>query len=161
MRSRVIKSCRGFTLMELLFIVVIMSIAMAIVMPSLVRSIRGHRLRTASHTLVTVARYARSMAVLKQSALSITFNLDTGQIDLISTNTSLPRFTRVVKGVSLEYVDIENDKRYTEGVCTVPYWRNGTCRPFSVRISDEHGNHMVVKVDALSGVRAIEYGKNE
>lgn len=149
----------SFTLIELLLVIALIGITTAIAIPFLVQSIRGHRLRTAARTTVTVARYARSMAVLKQSDLSITFNLDNGHIDLISSNTTLPSFSRVVKGVTLAYVDIQgHDSPYTEGTCTVPYYRNGICTPFSVKILDPNGNYVIVKVDALSSIRTIEYG---
>ena len=150
---------RAFTLVELLLVVVIVAITAAVAMPSLVESIRWHRLRAASHTLVTIARYSRSMAILKQCNLSISFNLDTGQIDMISSNASLPRFTRVVEGVTLESVEMDGGNSFTAGACAVPYSRNGTCRPFAVKIRDNNGNYILVKVDALSSCKTLESGK--
>lgn len=146
---------RGFTLIELLLVIIVISIALGVAMPHFVHSIRGHRLRTASRALVTVARFARSMAILKQSDLTIVFNLDTGQVDLVSTNTALPRFTRVVEGVALEYVEIGDKHRYTEGTCTVAYRRSGVCNPFTVKIRNPRGEYVIVKVDNLSSVRTI------
>ncbi|MBU4247325.1 MAG: hypothetical protein KKE37_02900 [Verrucomicrobia bacterium] len=145
--------------MELLLVVVIVGITAGVTMPSLVESIRWHRVRTASRTLVTVARYSRSMAILKQCDLALSFNLDTGQVDMIASNTTLPRFTRILDGVALEYVEVEGGNPVTEGACTVPYRRNGTCRPFAVKVRDSHGNFILVKVDALSSVRTLESGK--
>ena len=149
----------SFTLIELLLVIVLVCITLGIAMPSFVRSIRSNRLHTAARTLVTVARYARSMTLLKQTSLSVKFNVDTGQIDLVSTNTAVPRFTRVVKGVCLAYVDIEgSDAPYTEGTCTVPYSRNGICKPFSAKIMDTFGNYVIVKIDALSSAKTMEFG---
>ena len=146
-------------MIELLLIIVIMGIALGIAMPSFVRSIQGQRLRTAARTMVTVARYARSMAVLKQTDLTLSFNLATGQIDLTSTNVSLPRFTRVIEGVSVDYVEVEGKKDQANGgISTIEFKRNGVSRPFSVKIHDSHGSYVIVKVDALAGVRATEYG---
>jgi Tfp pilus assembly protein FimT len=148
-------------MIELLLVIVIIGIALGVTMPSLVRSIQGQRLKTAARTFVTVARYARSMAVLKQTDLTLSFNFATGQIDLTSTNVTLPRFTRMIEGVSVASVKIENQDETSEGSCTVTFKRNGICQPFTVRIIDRHGNHAVVKVDALAGVKATEYGENE
>ena len=149
---------RGFTMIELLLVVVIIGIAIGVTMPSLVRSIRGQRLKSAARTMVTVARYARSMAVLKQTDLTLSFNFATGQIDLTSTNVSLPRFTRMIEGVNITSVKVEGRDDVTEGFCTVNFKRNGICQPFTVKIIDRHGNYVVVKVDALAGVRTTEYG---
>jgi prepilin-type N-terminal cleavage/methylation domain-containing protein len=150
---------RGFTLLELLLVVVVIGILLAVVMPSLVESIREQRLRSAARTVVTIARHARSMAILKQCDLSINFNLDTGQVRLASATANLPRSAHVIEGVALEYVEVAGSNRVTEGACTVPYRRNGTCRPFTVKIRDRNGNFIVVKVDALSSVKARESGK--
>ncbi|MFC1461533.1 Tfp pilus assembly protein FimT/FimU [Verrucomicrobiota bacterium] len=159
MENRTLRTRTGFTLIELLLVIVLICVITGIAIPSFVRSVRAHRLATAARTLVTVSRYARSMALLKQSDLVITFNLDTGHIDLVSSNTTLPRFSRVVKGVSLACVDLEGSgSPATEGTCTVPYSRNGVCTPFSVKVVDPLGNYVVVKVDALSSVRTMTHG---
>ncbi len=156
------RSSAAFTLIELLMVLILISIMLGIASPFLLRSIQGHRLTTAARTLTTVARYARSMALLKQSDLAITFNVDTGHIDLVSSNTTLPRFSRMVKGVTLAYVEVDGlDGPTTEGVCTVRYSRTGVCTPFSAKVIDRAGNYVVVKVDALSSVRAIKYGADQ
>ncbi len=151
---------RAFTLVELLLVVVIIGVSLTLALPSMVESMRWHRLRTASRTLVTVARYARSMAILKQSDLSLSFNLDTGQVDMTAAGTTLPRFTRILEGVALDYVELEGADRATEGTVTVPYRRSGVCRPFAVKVRDRHGHHVVIRVDALSSVVARESGRN-
>ena len=145
-------------MIELLLIIVIIGIALGITIPSFVRSIQGQRLKTAARTMATVARYARSMAVLKQTDLTLSFNFANGQIDLTSTNMTLPRFTRMIEGVSVVDVQVEGKEPASEGTCLVTFKRNGICRPFSVKITDNRGSYVVVKVDALAGVKATEYG---
>lgn len=145
-------------MIELLLVIVIIGIAAGIVMPSFVRSIRGQRLKTAARAMVTVARYARSMAVLKQTDLTLSFNLATGQIDLISTNVALPRFTRMIEGVTLAYVKPEGQDEASEGFCEIAFARNGTCRPFEAKIIDQHGNSIIVAIDALASAKALKYG---
>lgn len=149
---------RGFTMIELLLVVVIVGISIGIAMPSMVESIRGQRLKAAARTFVSVARYARSMAVLKQTDLTLSFNLASGQIDLSSTNVSLPRFTRTIEDVTIASVKVEGREDATEGFCSVLFRRNGLCQPFTVKIIDRRGNNVVVKVDALAGVKTQEYG---
>jgi len=135
-----------------------MGIAAAIAMPSFVRSIQGQRLGSAARTLTSAARYARSMAVLKQSDLGLVFNLANGQVDLLSTNAGMPSFSRAVDGVRLQEVAIEGAAPVTEGVCSVPFLRNGVCVPFAVTIADNKGNYVVLKVDALGSVKSKVFG---
>ena len=148
----------AFTLIEVLLVVVVLGIAVAIAVPSFVRSLHGQRLSTAARTLTTVARYARSMAVLKQSDLGLIFNLANGQVDLVSSNTSLPSFSRAVNGVRLQEVTIEGADPVTEGTCSVPFLRNGVCVPFAVTIVDQNGNYVILKVDALGSVKSKVFG---
>lgn len=148
---------RAFTLIELLLVIVLLAIITAIVVPSFVRSIQGQRLSTAARTLATVSRYARSMAVLKQTDLVLTFNLANGQVDLVSSNTSLPSFSRVVQGVRLAEVAIEGAEPVQEGVGKVQFRRNGVCSPFVVTIMDPKGNSVRLSVDALGRVKSKEF----
>lgn len=152
------RSISSFTLIEVLLVIVVMGIAAAIAMPSFVRSIQGQRLSSAARALTTVARYARSMAVLKQSDLALTFNLANGQVDLVSSNTSLPSFSRAVNGVRLQEVTIEGADPVKEGTCSVPFLRNGVCVPFAVTIADHNGNYVILKVDALGSVKSKVFG---
>lgn len=67
----------AFTLIELLLVLAIIGTLVAVTVPSLVRSVKGNRLRTSVRTVISMGRYARSMAVLKQKELALTFDLDT------------------------------------------------------------------------------------
>ena len=62
---------RAFTLIEVLLVVAIIGVVTAVSTPYFVRSIRGNRLRVAARTVVMAGRYARSMAVLRQTELPL------------------------------------------------------------------------------------------
>mgnify|MGYP001239110615 CR=1 FL=1 len=150
------KSQYGFTLIELLVVIIIIGVAFIIIMPNFVHSIRYQKINSAARSTVSVIRYARSIAILKQSDLTLMFNLDTGQVNLNSTNTSIPSFSRSMEGVKLLYIQSENDKPISEGICYIPFKRNGTCKPFSVALGDAYGNTININVDALATVYTKE-----
>lgn len=68
-------STTGFTLVEILLVVSILLILSAISAPYLVKSIRGNRLRAATTAVVQAGRYARSIAILSQKEMVLTFDL--------------------------------------------------------------------------------------
>jgi prepilin-type N-terminal cleavage/methylation domain-containing protein len=73
---------RGFTLVELLLVIAIISIVTAVTIPTMVKSIRGNRLRTAARSVVMAGRYARSMALLTQQEWALRFDLNAGKISV-------------------------------------------------------------------------------
>jgi len=139
---------RGFTLIEIVLILAIIGVVSAITLPNLVKSIRGNRLRTASRSIVMAGRYARSMAVLKQTEMALMFNLDSAKISVGE------ELMRKLDKVSIEYVEIaEEDEKHTKGACSVMYRSNGTCTPYTVKVKDEQGASVTIDVDSLSTAR--------
>ena len=60
------KKNRGFTLVELLIVMVIMALMLGLVAGSLTRSISGSEMRTAARKLAASLRYTRTQAILKK-----------------------------------------------------------------------------------------------
>ena len=78
----------GFTLVEMLLVIVIIGVVSAISVPSFVKSMRGNRLRTSARSVVAEGRDARSMAVMHQRAMAITFNLDEGSFVIAAARSA-------------------------------------------------------------------------
>jgi len=67
---------RGFTLVELMVVLVIIALVMGLVATSMSRSISGAEARTASRKLVSNIRYTRARAIIDKSER--VFQVDTG-----------------------------------------------------------------------------------
>lgn len=140
---------RAFTLVELLMVIAIMAVVTAITIPSFVTSMRGSRLRTSVRTVVKIGRYSRSLAVLKQIPMTVSFDLDSGMVSSEGGDgkDNISRSLDRVKLVSLETI---GEDKCTEGIYKVVYQTNGRCKPYTIVIADQDGTSAKIHVDALA-----------
>ena len=67
----------GFTLIELILVLVIVSIICGISIPYFAGSLRGSKLRTAGRSISSAARYAHFMSIIKQREMLLVINPET------------------------------------------------------------------------------------
>ena len=80
----------GFTLVELLLVLVVISIMTAVTVPQFIRSMRGNRLRTAVRTVAMAGRYSRSMAVMRQRNMLLEFDIENAKLSVYDVTLSIP-----------------------------------------------------------------------
>ena len=75
MTSRIDRS-RGFTLVELLVVIVIIGVMLTMIGPSMTAGSGMARVKTASRGVMQMSKYARTMALLRQTPLELVFTSD-------------------------------------------------------------------------------------
>ena len=72
----------GFTLIELIMVIVILGIVAAVLVPQLNVGTEGAKLVTAARSVVQASRYARAMALLHQAEVEVCVNPASGTVEV-------------------------------------------------------------------------------
>ncbi|RKX36739.1 MAG: hypothetical protein DRP64_18190 [Verrucomicrobia bacterium] len=80
--STSISGKQGFTLIEVILVVVISLILLGVAMPHFAHAYKGTKLRIAARTVGRMTRYARSMAIMRETTMTVVLNHDTMEIFL-------------------------------------------------------------------------------
>lgn len=78
-------SSSGFTLIEVILVVVISLILLGVSLPHFAHAYKGSKLRIASRTVNRMTRYARSMAIMRETTMTVVINHETMEIFLGET----------------------------------------------------------------------------
>ncbi|HUT85120.1 MAG TPA: prepilin-type N-terminal cleavage/methylation domain-containing protein, partial [Thermodesulfobacteriota bacterium] len=73
---------KGFTLIELIIVLVIVSIMAAMVSPTISRSLASLQLKTAARKVAAALRYARTQAIAQAEDYQAVFSFDERQVTI-------------------------------------------------------------------------------
>ena len=145
-------SRRGFTLVEVMLVVLIIGVALTVAVPEMTKSIRGNKLRTAASSIVKAGKYARSMAILSQQPVRLTFHKADGRVE--AGGPPKVNLNRTLEGVLIVNFEAEGAILSSEDeTITVHYQRNGRCTPYSVTLADSKDRTLTVEIAAFAGAK--------
>ena len=88
--TRVVRGTQGFTVTELLLVLVLIGVLSAISMPALKGFAATRRLKASAYSLRSLLTFARDMAITDRTTYLVVMNLDNGQYWLASSETFNP-----------------------------------------------------------------------
>ena len=151
---------RGFTLLELLVVIVIIVSVSAIAYPSLSRGSATLHLQTAGRDTLNTFRYAREKAVTEQTGMQLIF--DKGKQEL----TLLDNLEKTVRSYPLPH-DVKifrmalGDKEILDDTLIVRFLPNGGSERAQVILRSDSGSQLRVINDPLSGGVQMASGRSE
>jgi type II secretion system protein H len=83
---------RGFTLIEILIVVIIAGLMAAIAVPGFTRAMKGAQLRSAARTLSMAHKFARNTAVLRQTPMALLVDTEARAIEVLSLHSRNSKF---------------------------------------------------------------------
>jgi general secretion pathway protein H len=147
----------GFTLIEVMLVVVIILIAAGITVPKFKGSFKSTQMTDATRSTVRIARYARSLAILKQEPCTLRF--ETNRLTLVcGTNSATPEaFRKLPQDITISsFENLADEDRPGRGVRFYPAGMNDG---FKVTLSTD-GRAATVVCNPISGkITVVEEGR--
>jgi len=137
----------GFTLVELIVVLFILSLLAALAAPSFSRTIVSARLRASAAEVRSTFARARSQAVAGATERAVVFDLEKGVygLDNEATRTGFPEPVRL-SGILLA------GERKERGDAVVRFFPDGSAEEAEVYVTSGDGGALRVTVDPLTGI---------
>lgn len=141
---------RGFTLLELVLVLVIICTALAVAAPSLRNWSHGSYVRNAADEFVAVTRYARTQAIATGQMYRL--NLETGEYHLTiqrgeeftPVDSDLGRAT-LAEGYTIELLA---SQQAADKGASIDFFPTGRTQPSKVRITSNQGESLEIECAA-------------
>lgn len=139
----------GFTLLELLVVLVIASLAVSLVGPAFQRILPGLSLEAESRKLEGLLRHARSQAILSGAPVAISQDVDSG--GLLLSYREQPYVLPERFSLTLQAGPGKGESEAPLGVVQIRFYPRGDSSGGSLSLALDEGRSEVVSVDWLSG----------
>ena len=145
---------KGFSLLELIVVLVLLALAAGVVMPSFSRGLRGLQLETSGRDLMTRMRHARSQAIAKQKVFRIILRKDEDEtvpdyyIFADEFEQQIRKFV-LPEGV---FVHTEDDLEFP---VRISFYANGRSSGATFSLKRETGREMRIWVDPITGFSRV------
>jgi len=156
-RRRGFRSQTGFSLLELLVVLMLLALVTAVVAPSLGRSLATAKLKTSSREIAATIRLARSKAVREQQVYLLGFDLEKGEMELSGLNSSYRKSFRLPDGIHLVKASLLETNVEDEAKNPSFYFMpNGNGQSFQVSLRNPQGRVMRVINNNLKGAPVVD-----
>jgi general secretion pathway protein H len=150
---------RGFSLLETIAVLVLLSLSIALLAPSLSRFSKAVELKAAVKKISAILRYCRSEAVNRGQVYQISFDKDLREVRVksIDSANSSPKTYVFPEGINLKEVDVESPE-YDSDFPAIEFYPGGGSNGGTIVLDSQGGAGYKIKVHFLTGSVEIEKG---
>lgn len=136
---------RGYTLLELVVVLVLAGLLMSVVIPSVSGTLESSRLRSGAAEVRATFNLARTLAASGGRERVVTFHLDRGAYDVGGEERLVP------DGVSIAAARAGTEA-VEQGELRVRFFPDGSAEEAEVVLTSRGGGRLRVTVDPLTGI---------
>lgn len=152
---------QGFTLLELVVVVTILSVVFAIALPALGDGLRRWRLQGAVREVATILKFARNQSVAGRASLQVVLDrsrnvywLDSAESGLQSTLDEVRekgiRLYAMPAGIHLGEVAVAGATTDVDRA-GIMFFPRGNATAAEIEVRDEKGRRYMISVDSMTG----------
>jgi general secretion pathway protein H len=158
---------RGFSLIELMIVLILISLSVSLVAPSLSRFSKNIELKTAAKKISAILRYTRNEAVHRGKVEQVLFDSNAREVRIraveeagetgneeASGRAEAPKYP-LPRGIQIKEIRIPAPQYPTE-VPTIEFYPNGSSNGGSIVLDNEGNKGYKIDVHFLTGIVRIE-----
>ncbi len=137
---------RGFTLLELIVVLIILSIMISIIVPRTLNFLFASQLKDTTRRVSLLIEDVRSWAIIKKTPLSIEFNLEKGKISYPCLSCRKGKRELLLKDVEVKLDIPTEDKQTSTKKIKIVFHPNGVVIPFTLYLKDRWNRMFYIKI---------------
>jgi prepilin-type N-terminal cleavage/methylation domain-containing protein len=150
----------GFTLLELVIVVLIIALVMTVAYPSLSRGAASIHLRATGRDVLSTFRYAREKAVTEQVGMKVTVDMESQKLTLTDLLGDGSRSYAMPRDVKITRMALAGSEA-TKGAMSVRFLPNGSSESAEIVLKSDYGSSLRIVSDPITGGARIETGSGE
>ena len=148
---------RGFTLLELVLVLLIMGLALALSYPNLSRGTAAFHLRAVGRDVMNTLRFARERAITQQTDMLVVVDREKHQVTLSDALGRGPRTFSLPDDVKIQHL-VLGGKEIPEGPLRIRFIPNGSSETAEIALESKTGSVLRVVTDPLTGGAKVLLG---
>ena len=147
---------KGFTLIEVLVVLVLLAALTAVAAPSIGRGFGAIELQTTARQVAATLRLARTRAVREQQVFLVGFDLEKNRIELMREDLSFRRTFELPESIAIHKVTRKGEAPLDDVRFTCLFVPNGLSESFEVWLRNKRGKELKVVQDSIRKSPRIE-----
>jgi general secretion pathway protein H len=148
------RKARGFSLLELMIVLLLMAVVSAVVYPSMSSGMRGLRLESTARRVATLMKVARNRAVQEQSVYRVGFDREKNVYFLADDYGKSLREFPLGEEITCKQISVDGEALDGQ-VIFVNFYPTGHSEDFEIVLALKQGKEAKLTVDAVTGVARL------